>query len=165
MCWGILRSWEVTSEGLNSASFPGPLPDLARGTRAVFSLEGHGSSSPWMASLETNKGISLEVSLCAPPTAAVGRYVLKVHIDSFQGSVTAYQLGEFILLFNPWCSGKAGCLCGGPLSPPFCQCHRPLLPGTPQSSPIPCTQHLLPTTKKQGREDLLFIYLPRILKL
>ncbi|XP_016067501.1 PREDICTED: protein-glutamine gamma-glutamyltransferase 5 isoform X1 [Miniopterus natalensis] len=83
----------------------GPLPDLARGTRAVFSLEGRGSSSPWMASLETNKGISLEVSLCAPPTAAVGRYVLKVHIDSFQGSVTAYQLGEFILLFNPWCSG------------------------------------------------------------
>ncbi|KAK1338986.1 hypothetical protein QTO34_019655, partial [Cnephaeus nilssonii] len=39
--------------------------------------------------------------------APVGRYLLKVHIDSFQGSVTAYQLGEFILLFNPWCSGDA----------------------------------------------------------
>lgn len=107
----VLWGWEVTSEGLSSASLPGPLPDLAKGTRAVFSLADHQSPSPWMASLETNRATSLEVSLCAPPTAAVGRYLLKVHIDSFEGSVTAYQLGEFILLFNPWCSGKAGWLC------------------------------------------------------
>ncbi|XP_019500459.1 PREDICTED: protein-glutamine gamma-glutamyltransferase 5 [Hipposideros armiger] len=81
----------------------GLLPDLAKGTRAVFSLADRGGPSLWMASLETNKATSLEVSLCAPPMAAVGQYLLKVHIDSFQGSVTAYQLGEFILLFNPWC--------------------------------------------------------------
>lgn len=157
--WGqSLRSWEVSSEGLNSASLPGPMPDLAKGTRAVFSLAGRHSPSPWMASLETNKASSLEVSLCAPPMAPVGQYLLKVHIDSFQGSVTAYQLGKFILLFNPWCSGKTGCLCGGPLSPPLCQCHRepgsrisrPLLPGNPQTFPIPCTRHSLPTNKKQG---------------
>ncbi|ELK05493.1 Protein-glutamine gamma-glutamyltransferase 5, partial [Pteropus alecto] len=81
----------------------GPLPDLAKGTRAVFSLADHRGPSPWIASLETNRATSLEVSLYAPPTASMGRYLLKVHIDSFQGSVTAYQLGEFILLFNPWC--------------------------------------------------------------
>uniref|UniRef100_G3TPT3 Protein-glutamine gamma-glutamyltransferase 5 n=1 Tax=Loxodonta africana TaxID=9785 RepID=G3TPT3_LOXAF len=85
----------------------GPLPDLARGTRAVFSLAGRGGPSPWIALLKTNGPISLEVSLCAPPMAAVGRYLLKIHIDSFQGSVTAYQIGEFILLFNPWCPGDA----------------------------------------------------------
>lgn len=111
-------------KSLSSASLSGPLPDLSNGTRALFSLAGHHGPSPWIASLETNGASSLEVSLCAPPTAAVGRYLLKVHIDSFQKSVTAYQLGEFILLFNPWCPGKAGCLCVGPLSLPLCQCHR-----------------------------------------
>nr|XP_036874876.1 protein-glutamine gamma-glutamyltransferase 5 [Manis javanica] len=85
----------------------GPLPDLASGTRALFSLAGRQGPSPWMASLEANGATSLEVSLYAPPTAAVGRYLLKIHIDSFQRSVTAYQLGEFILLFNPWCPGDS----------------------------------------------------------
>uniref|UniRef100_A0A8D2CLU4 Protein-glutamine gamma-glutamyltransferase 5 n=1 Tax=Sciurus vulgaris TaxID=55149 RepID=A0A8D2CLU4_SCIVU len=83
----------------------GPLPDLTKGTRAVFSLASHDGPSPWIASLETNGATSLEVSLCPPPMAAVGRYLLKVHINSFQGPVTAYQLGEFVLLFNPWCPG------------------------------------------------------------
>ncbi|XP_026248077.2 protein-glutamine gamma-glutamyltransferase 5 isoform X1 [Urocitellus parryii] len=85
----------------------GPLPELAKGTRAVFSLASRGGPSPWIASLETNGATSLEVSLCPPPMAAVGRYLLKVRIESFQGPVTAYQLGEFILLFNPWCTGDA----------------------------------------------------------
>lgn len=175
----VLRGWEVTSEGLSSACFPGPVPDLAKGTRAVFSLSGHRSPSPWMASVETNRAMSLEVSLCAPPTAAVGRYLLKVHIDSFEGSVTAYQIGEFILLFNPWCSGKARWLCacvcvgGCPLSLSFCQCYRepgsrisrPRLPGNLKTSPVLCTRHSHPTSKKQGRENLLFIYLLRVLKL
>nr|XP_042131974.1 protein-glutamine gamma-glutamyltransferase 5 [Peromyscus maniculatus bairdii] len=96
--------------GMDSIIFvteTGPLPDLAKGTRAVFSLTGSGGPSPWIASLEANGATSLEVSLCAPPMAAVGRYLLKIRIDSYQGSVTAYQLGEFILLFNPWCPGDA----------------------------------------------------------
>ncbi|XP_033046259.1 protein-glutamine gamma-glutamyltransferase 5 isoform X1 [Trachypithecus francoisi] len=97
----------VETEGLGSTSLLGPLPDLALGTRAVFSLARHHSPSPWIAWLETNGATSTEVSLCAPPTAAMGRYLLKIHIDSFQGSVTAYQLGEFILLFNPWCPEDA----------------------------------------------------------
>ncbi|XP_004466777.2 protein-glutamine gamma-glutamyltransferase 5 [Dasypus novemcinctus] len=86
----------------------GPLPELAKGTRAVFSLDAsRGGPNSWMASLEFNRATSLEVILRAPPRAAVGRYLLKVHIDSFQASVTAYQLGEFILLFNPWCPEDA----------------------------------------------------------
>ncbi|KAM7327481.1 hypothetical protein ACRRTK_013848 [Alexandromys fortis] len=96
--------------GMDSITFvteTGPLPDLAKGTRAVFSLTGSGGPSPWIASLEANRATSLDVSLCAPPMAAVGRYLLKIRIDSYQGPVTAYQLGEFILLFNPWCPGDA----------------------------------------------------------
>ena len=139
---------------------------MSNGTRALFSLAGHHGPSPWIASLETNGASSLEVSLCAPPTAAVGRYLLKVHIDCFQKSVTAYQLGEFILLFNPWCPGKVGCLCVGPLSLPLCQCHRE--PGSRISRPLfpdyqkpPSCMHSASTPKhqKQGRKNLLFTYL------
>ncbi|XP_066130199.1 protein-glutamine gamma-glutamyltransferase 5 isoform X2 [Saccopteryx bilineata] len=101
------RDFQPGMDNIVFVAETGPLPDLAKGTRAVFGLSSHHNLSPWMASLENNRATSLEVSLCAPPTAAVGRYLLKVHIDSFQGSVTAYQLGEFILLFNPWCPGDA----------------------------------------------------------
>ncbi|XP_051829616.1 protein-glutamine gamma-glutamyltransferase 5, partial [Antechinus flavipes] len=81
----------------------GPKPDLSMGTRAVFSIEEPSFKSPWIAVVKSNGANFLEVSLCAPPMAAIGQYYLKVHIDSFQGPVSAYHLGEFILLFNPWC--------------------------------------------------------------
>uniref|UniRef100_F6Z8F3 Protein-glutamine gamma-glutamyltransferase 5 n=1 Tax=Monodelphis domestica TaxID=13616 RepID=F6Z8F3_MONDO len=81
----------------------GPKPDLSMGTRAIFSIAGSNLKSPWIALIKSNGANFLEVSLCAPPMAAIGHYVLKVHIESFQGPVLAYQLGEFILLFNPWC--------------------------------------------------------------
>ncbi|CAK6432317.1 unnamed protein product [Pipistrellus nathusii] len=99
------RDFEPDLDKIIFVAETGPMPDQAKGTRAVFSLAGRHGPSPWTASLETSRDNRLEVSLYAPPTAPVGRYLLKVHIDSFRGSVTAYQLGEFILLFNPWCSG------------------------------------------------------------
>nr|XP_005892655.1 PREDICTED: protein-glutamine gamma-glutamyltransferase 5 isoform X2 [Bos mutus] len=101
------RAFQPGLDNIIFVTETGPLPDLSKGTRAVFSLEGHPGSSPWIASLQTIGANSLEVSLCAPPMAAVGRYLLKVHIKSLQGPVTAYQLGEFILLFNPWCPEDA----------------------------------------------------------
>ncbi|XP_008526752.1 protein-glutamine gamma-glutamyltransferase 5 [Equus przewalskii] len=101
------RGFQPALDNLIFVVETGPLPDLAKGTRAIFSLASRHGPSPWIASLETNGAASLEVSLCAPPTAAVGRYLLKVHLNSFQGSVMAYQLGEFILLFNPWCPEDA----------------------------------------------------------
>ncbi|XP_068961795.1 protein-glutamine gamma-glutamyltransferase 5 isoform X1 [Petaurus breviceps papuanus] len=82
----------------------GPKPDLSMGTRAVFSLEEQNFKSPWIALIKSNGANFLEVSLCAPPMAAIGQYLLKVHIESFQGPVSAYHLGEFIVLFNPWCA-------------------------------------------------------------
>ncbi|XP_062946714.1 protein-glutamine gamma-glutamyltransferase 5 isoform X1 [Cynocephalus volans] len=109
------RGFQLGLDNIIFVTETGPVPDLAKGTRAVFSLADRGGSSPWIASLETNRPTSLEVSLCAPPMAAVGRYLLKIHIDSFQGSVTAYQLGEFILLFNPWCPADAVYLDSEPL--------------------------------------------------
>ncbi|XP_057580781.1 protein-glutamine gamma-glutamyltransferase 5 isoform X2 [Hippopotamus amphibius kiboko] len=101
------RAFQPGLDNIIFVAETGPLPDLAKGTRAVFSLAGCRGPSPWIASLETIGANSLEVSLCAPPMAAVGRYLLKIHIESLQGPVTAYQLGEFILLFNPWCPGDA----------------------------------------------------------
>ncbi|KAB0368943.1 hypothetical protein FD755_018948 [Muntiacus reevesi] len=101
------RAFQPGLDNIIFVTETGPLPDLPKGTRAVFSLAGHRGPSPWIASLQAIGANSLEVSLCAPPVAAVGRYLLKVHIKSLQGHVTAYQLGEFILLFNPWCPEDA----------------------------------------------------------
>nr|XP_020737111.1 protein-glutamine gamma-glutamyltransferase 5 isoform X2 [Odocoileus virginianus texanus] len=101
------RAFQPGLDNIIFVTETGPLPDLPKGTRAVFSLASHRGPSPWIASLQAIGASSLEVSLCAPPVAAVGRYLLKVHIKSLQGPVTAYQLGEFILLFNPWCPEDA----------------------------------------------------------
>ncbi|KAL8179821.1 UNVERIFIED_CONTAM: hypothetical protein K2H54_073247 [Gekko kuhli] len=44
-----------------------------------------------------------DVAVLAPARAPIGRYQLKIHIDSGRGEAASYLLGEFILLFNAWC--------------------------------------------------------------
>uniref|UniRef100_A0A6I8NE96 protein-glutamine gamma-glutamyltransferase n=1 Tax=Ornithorhynchus anatinus TaxID=9258 RepID=A0A6I8NE96_ORNAN len=73
------------------------------GTRAVFGLGEPGSPGAWTAAVEAGNSRALEISLCPPATAAVGRFCLKIHIETTGGPVGAYRLGTFILLFNPWC--------------------------------------------------------------
>ncbi|XP_036592587.1 protein-glutamine gamma-glutamyltransferase 5 [Trichosurus vulpecula] len=97
------RGFQLDMDKIIFITETGPKPDLSMGTRAIFSIEEQNFKSPWIALIKSNGANSLEVSLCAPPMAAIGEYLLKVHIDPFQGPVTAYHLGEFIVLFNPWC--------------------------------------------------------------
>ncbi|XP_027725824.1 protein-glutamine gamma-glutamyltransferase 5 isoform X2 [Vombatus ursinus] len=97
------RGFQLDMDKIIFITETGPKPDLSMGTRAVFSIEEPSFKSPWIALIKSNGTNFLEVSLCAPPMAAIGQYLLKVHIDSFQGPVSAYHLGEFIVLFNPWC--------------------------------------------------------------
>uniref|UniRef100_F7EYX2 Transglutaminase 5 n=1 Tax=Ornithorhynchus anatinus TaxID=9258 RepID=F7EYX2_ORNAN len=69
----------------------------------VFGLGEPGSPGAWTAAVEAGNSRALEISLCPPATAAVGRFCLKIHIETTGGPVGAYRLGTFILLFNPWC--------------------------------------------------------------
>lgn len=57
----------------------------------------------------------MNVSILSPPTAAIGRYKLSLQVTS-GNKVHTHLVGQFIMLFNPWCSGEShrtGCLLRG----------------------------------------------------
>ncbi|MBN3322620.1 TGM2 glutamyltransferase, partial [Atractosteus spatula] len=49
---------------------------------------------------------SLSVHISAPPSASIGLYTLHFKIQS-QYQARNYIIGEFVLLFNPWCRGDS----------------------------------------------------------
>ncbi|XP_066480855.1 protein-glutamine gamma-glutamyltransferase 5 [Tiliqua scincoides] len=83
----------------------GPVPELQSGTRAVF-LVGLGQPSSrhvWRAAYISRGAQSVDLAVLVPATAPIGQYQLKIRLDSGCGETSFYHLGEFILLFNPWC--------------------------------------------------------------
>ncbi|XP_036387096.1 protein-glutamine gamma-glutamyltransferase 2 [Megalops cyprinoides] len=75
----------------------GPCSSEATGTRATFGLSGSIDETRWSASPSCSDGGTVSLSICSPPNAPIGRYSLTLD----QGS--RLNLGEFVLLFNPWC--------------------------------------------------------------
>ncbi|KAM9799373.1 protein-glutamine gamma-glutamyltransferase 2 [Syngnathus typhle] len=76
----------------------GPQPSEQYGTRALFGLSANVDTSRWSAAVASSPGDSVALSLCAAPDAPIGRYSL---------SLGHSARIDFILLFNPWCSGDA----------------------------------------------------------
>ncbi|XP_049588975.1 protein-glutamine gamma-glutamyltransferase 2 [Syngnathus scovelli] len=76
----------------------GPQPSEQYGTRASFGLSANVDTSRWSAAVVSPPGNSVALSLCAAPDAPIGRYSL---------SLGHSARIDFILLFNPWCSGDA----------------------------------------------------------
>lgn len=55
--------------------------------------------------MQQQDGESLSVSLCSPPNARIGHYRMTLETSTgYQGS--SYEIGEFVLLFNPWHPGE-----------------------------------------------------------
>uniref|UniRef100_A0A7M4EL13 Protein-glutamine gamma-glutamyltransferase 2 n=1 Tax=Crocodylus porosus TaxID=8502 RepID=A0A7M4EL13_CROPO len=80
----------------------GPCPTETGGTRSHFSVSSCLQASAWSAAVEQQDGTALSLSLCSPPDARIGLYTLTMEASTgYQG--TSFRLGEFILLFNPWC--------------------------------------------------------------
>ncbi|XP_015744451.1 protein-glutamine gamma-glutamyltransferase 2, partial [Python bivittatus] len=81
---------------------PGPCPIETSGTRTPFPLSCSLEEARWSSAVENQDGLSLSITICSPPDARIGRYRLIVDASTqYQGS--SFNLGEFILLFNPWC--------------------------------------------------------------
>ncbi|KAM4612538.1 protein-glutamine gamma-glutamyltransferase 2 [Polymixia lowei] len=76
----------------------GPHPADQYGTRASFDLSANIDTSRWSAAVSSPPGNTVALSICSPPDAPIGRYTLTL------GRSGRF---EFILLFNPWCSGDA----------------------------------------------------------
>ncbi|KAG7471959.1 hypothetical protein MATL_G00103530 [Megalops atlanticus] len=78
----------------------GPCCSEKWGTKATFTL-GDIDKKHWSASVSHSSGNILSLSVCSAPDAPIGQYSLTLD----QG--TTVSLGEFVLLFNPWCRRDA----------------------------------------------------------
>ncbi|XP_067324419.1 protein-glutamine gamma-glutamyltransferase E-like isoform X2 [Anolis sagrei] len=85
-------------EAFSFVAETGSSPSESQGTRASF---GGGGGGGWGASLVGREGNQLSFSLTSPASAPVGRWKLSLRV----GQGNARLLGQFVLLFNPWCSG------------------------------------------------------------
>lgn len=84
----------------------GPWPDQPSGTKVIFPITKALNRRAWSAALESNGSDSVVIVIMPSPNAIIGQYTLKVQLS--KGSKAAvYQLGTFVLLFNPWCAGMS----------------------------------------------------------
>ncbi|XP_051701154.2 protein-glutamine gamma-glutamyltransferase 6 isoform X1 [Oryctolagus cuniculus] len=80
----------------------GPRASEAFHTKAEFETSELQVSAAWTAVKEAQTESTVAVSLSSPPDAAIGRYLLSARASS-RRKHSDRKLGEFILLFNPWC--------------------------------------------------------------
>lgn len=78
----------------------GSHPSKADGTRTEFPISSLGDQKQWSAALEEQNPHFWTISVSTPANAPVGQYALLLH-----ASKTDCLLGNFTLLFNPWCRG------------------------------------------------------------
>ncbi|XP_010609339.2 protein-glutamine gamma-glutamyltransferase 6 [Fukomys damarensis] len=71
-------------------------------TKAVFQTADLEVGDAWTAAKEAQTGNTVTVSLASPPDAVIGRYLLSARASS-RRKHSDRKLGEFVLLFNPWC--------------------------------------------------------------
>ncbi|XP_032856915.1 protein-glutamine gamma-glutamyltransferase 6 isoform X1 [Tyto alba] len=79
----------------------GPSPAESQRTKAIFNLSEE-SASGWSATQEASEPGCMNIAIFSPANAVIGRYKLKLRIVSGH-KVSSTLLGQFVLLFNPWC--------------------------------------------------------------
>ncbi|XP_032951046.1 protein-glutamine gamma-glutamyltransferase 6 isoform X1 [Rhinolophus ferrumequinum] len=80
----------------------GPQASEALHTKAVFQTTELEVRDAWTAVKEAQMENTVTVSLTSPPDAIIGRYLLSARVSS-RRKHSNRKLGEFVLLFNPWC--------------------------------------------------------------
>ncbi|XP_053105282.1 protein-glutamine gamma-glutamyltransferase E-like [Hemicordylus capensis] len=81
----------------------GTAPSEAHHTRAAFAVSSGLVGGSWSAAQGSCQSNYVNFSLASPATAAIGRYKLYLQVTS-GSQVQARFLGQFIMLFNPWCT-------------------------------------------------------------
>uniref|UniRef100_A0A8B9T636 protein-glutamine gamma-glutamyltransferase n=1 Tax=Anas platyrhynchos TaxID=8839 RepID=A0A8B9T636_ANAPL len=79
----------------------GPSPAESQHTKVIFNLSDEGASG-WSATQEHSEHGCMNFTIVSPANAVIGRYKLKLQIDS-GNKFSSVLLGHFVLLFNPWC--------------------------------------------------------------
>lgn len=88
------------------SSLLGPQASEALRTKAVFQTSELAVDDSWTAVKEAQTENGTTVSLTSPPNAVIGRYQLSARVSS-RRKHNDRKLGEFVLLFNPWCPGRS----------------------------------------------------------
>ncbi|XP_078092227.1 protein-glutamine gamma-glutamyltransferase 2-like [Mustelus asterias] len=77
----------------------GPRPATTSGTRVLFSA--NSPANGWSFIVSSSTGTRLTLAIYSSPNAKIGRYSLSLLAEK-ESRIS--KLGEFILLFNPWCT-------------------------------------------------------------
>ncbi len=87
--------------------FSGNLPDVSKGTHVIVPLVEDLQDDCWEAKTVEQKGKILKLSVNSPPTAAIGKYKLRVATSPPTGdAMSPYSPdNDIYMLFNPWSEG------------------------------------------------------------
>ncbi|XP_009556685.1 protein-glutamine gamma-glutamyltransferase 6 isoform X2 [Cuculus canorus] len=102
--FSITLSFQTTVQCGDNFTFiasTGPSPAESLQTKATFNLSEEDASG-WSATQEPSEPGCMNITICSPANAVIGRYKLKLQILS-GNKVSSTSLGQFVLLFNPWC--------------------------------------------------------------
>ncbi|KAM7038148.1 uncharacterized protein M8220_010277 [Acridotheres tristis] len=91
-------------ESLGFVTEIGPSPSESHRTRAVFNLSEAGGSGWSAAQGPSSDPAAVNFTISSPANAVIGRYNLSLRVTSGNKIYPRY-LGQFVLLFNPWCPG------------------------------------------------------------
>ncbi|XP_034981528.1 protein disulfide-isomerase TMX3 [Zootoca vivipara] len=97
------RDWDDDKDKITFTVTTGPKPCESLGTKSIFPLGGCPDQSRWNAYYKLHNEQCLHVSLFPPASACIGCYTLNMCLVSCEHSSTQH-LGDFYVLFNPWCS-------------------------------------------------------------
>ncbi|XP_049754115.1 protein 4.2 isoform X2 [Elephas maximus indicus] len=81
----------------------GEKPSTADKTQATFSISSQGNRKWWSANVEERDDQSCNISVTTPADAIIGHYSLLLQLPCWRQQ----PLGQFTLLFNPWCREDA----------------------------------------------------------
>ncbi|XP_010142066.1 PREDICTED: protein-glutamine gamma-glutamyltransferase 6 [Buceros rhinoceros silvestris] len=102
--FNITLNLQTAAAAENSFTFiasTGPCPAESQQTKAIFNLSKEDASG-WSATQEPSEPGCMNFTIFSPADAVIGRYKLKLQIAS-GNKVSSTLLGQFVLLFNPWC--------------------------------------------------------------
>uniref|UniRef100_A0A8U8C482 Transglutaminase-like domain-containing protein n=1 Tax=Geospiza parvula TaxID=87175 RepID=A0A8U8C482_GEOPR len=99
--FNISLNLKTTAQSWDNFTFIASTGNLPMATKAIFSLSEEGASG-WSATQEPSEPRCLNLSILSPADAVIGRYKLQLQVLA-GNKVSSKALGQFVLLFNPWC--------------------------------------------------------------
>ncbi|XP_056405815.1 protein-glutamine gamma-glutamyltransferase 2 isoform X2 [Hyla sarda] len=96
------RGYEEGVDQLTLFAQTGPCPSEDFGTEAKIKVTDSLQEGEWSAAISNVDGENLVLSVISPPDARIGKYALSLE-TSTGTEENSCNLGDFFLLFNPWC--------------------------------------------------------------